>query len=225
MADGAVYAPPSSDVLDSLIIPGEFIGETNEDELLDGIWRQASKKRRLLVDQVQFLEKSFEVENKLEPERKTQLAKELGLQPRQVAIWFQNRRARCKTKQLEKDYLSLKTSYDNLKSSYEDLVREKEELETEIRNLEERLAIGEKGKRIDYCCWENQNSSMADSSHGFETELSDCFSQVEEENLSRDLLPICFPKLESCSYDDDLTDGCNLIGFQIQDQPLGFWPC
>lgn len=170
------------------------------------------------MDQVQFLEKSFEVENKLEPERKTQLAKELGLQPRQVAIWFQNRRARCKTKQLEKDYLSLKTSY-------EDLVREKEELETEIRNLEERLAIGEKGKRIDYCCWENQNSSMADSSHGFETELSDCFSQVEEENLSRDLLPICFPKLESCSYDDDLTDGCNLIGFQIQDQPLGFWPC
>ena len=55
---------------------------------------QAGKKRRLSVDQVQFLEKSFEVENKLEPERKVQLAKDLGLQPRQVAIWFQNRRRR-----------------------------------------------------------------------------------------------------------------------------------
>ncbi|KAL0720091.1 hypothetical protein Bca4012_069415 [Brassica carinata] len=62
------------------------------------------KKKRLQLEQVKALEKSFELGNKLEPERKMQLAKALGMQPRQIAIWFQNRRARWKTRQLERDY-------------------------------------------------------------------------------------------------------------------------
>ena len=64
------------------------------------------KKKRLQLEQVKVLEKSFELGNKLEPERKIQLAKALGMQPRQIAIWFQNRRARWKTRQLERDSLS-----------------------------------------------------------------------------------------------------------------------
>jgi homeobox-leucine zipper protein len=72
------------------------------------------KKRRLSAEQVRALEQSFEVENKLEPERKARLARDLGLQPRQVAVWFQNRRARWKTKQLERDYAALRHSYDAL---------------------------------------------------------------------------------------------------------------
>lgn len=90
------------------------------------------KKRRLTAEQVQFLEKSFDVENKLEPNRKTQLAKELGLQPRQVAIWFQNRRARCKTKLLEKEYDSLKSCYDKLKADYDTLFSDNEKLKNEV---------------------------------------------------------------------------------------------
>lgn len=110
---------------------------TTEDEF-DGCFHQAGKKRRLTGQQVQFLEKNFEVENKLEPERKVQLAKELGLQPRQVAIWFQNRRARFKTKQLEKDYTTLKSSYDKLKDEYESLLHQNDKLKEEVNSLKNR---------------------------------------------------------------------------------------
>lgn len=99
----------------------------------------SEKKRRLSVDQVKALEKNFEVENKLEPERKVKLAQELGLQPRQVAVWFQNRRARWKTKQLERDYGLLKASYDALKVSYDGLQHDNETLLKEIRELKSKL--------------------------------------------------------------------------------------
>ncbi|KAL8475522.1 hypothetical protein ACS0TY_028252 [Phlomoides rotata] len=90
------------------------------------------KKRRLTPDQVHLLEKSFEAENKLEPDRKTQLAKKLNLQPRQVAVWFQNRRARWKTKQLERDYDQLKSTYDSLLSNYDSILKENDKLKTEF---------------------------------------------------------------------------------------------
>ncbi|KAE8704931.1 Homeobox-leucine zipper protein HOX4 [Hibiscus syriacus] len=99
----------------------------------------AEKKRRLRVDQVKALEKNFEVENKLEPERKVKLAQELGLQPRQVAVWFQNRRARWKTKQLERDYGFLKTNYETLKLNFDTLQHDNEALRKEIRELKAKL--------------------------------------------------------------------------------------
>lgn len=79
-----------------------------------------------------LLENSFEAENKLEPERKTQLAKKLGLQPRQVAVWFQNRRARWKTKQLERDYDLLKSTYDSLLANYDSIVKDNDKLKSEV---------------------------------------------------------------------------------------------
>ncbi|GFP90857.1 homeobox-leucine zipper protein athb-16 [Phtheirospermum japonicum] len=99
----------------------------------------SEKKRRLSVDQVKALEKNFEVENKLEPERKVKLAQELGLQPRQVAVWFQNRRARWKTKQLERDYGLLKANYDGLKLNFEKLQHDNEALKKEIRELRSKI--------------------------------------------------------------------------------------
>ncbi|XP_059624224.1 homeobox-leucine zipper protein ATHB-6-like [Cornus florida] len=101
--------------------------------------QMAEKKRRLSVDQVKALEKNFEVENKLEPERKVKLAQELGLQPRQVAVWFQNRRARWKTKQLERDYGVLKANYEALKRNYESLQHDNETMLKEIRELKSKL--------------------------------------------------------------------------------------
>ncbi|KDP29729.1 hypothetical protein JCGZ_18664 [Jatropha curcas] len=116
--------------------------------MLDGLDEEAcveeaghvsEKKRRLSVDQVKALEKNFEVENKLEPERKVKLAQELGLQPRQVAVWFQNRRARWKTKQLERDYGVLKANYETLKVNYDALQHDNEALLKEIRELKAKL--------------------------------------------------------------------------------------
>ncbi|GFQ01762.1 homeobox-leucine zipper protein hat5 [Phtheirospermum japonicum] len=97
------------------------------------------KKRRLTPEQVHLLEKSFEAENKLEPDRKTQLAKNLGLQPRQVAVWFQNRRARWKTKQLERDYDELKASFDSLRSNYDSILKENDKLKSELLSLTEKF--------------------------------------------------------------------------------------
>ena len=81
---------------------------------------------------VHLLEQSFEEENKLEPERKTQLAKKVGLQPRQVAVWFQNRRARWKTKQLEREFDCLKSSYESLLSECDSIRKENEKLKAEV---------------------------------------------------------------------------------------------
>ncbi|KAL0364657.1 UNVERIFIED_CONTAM: Homeobox-leucine zipper protein HOX21 [Sesamum angustifolium] len=106
--------------------------EESGDEYLEEYFSQPEKKRRLSVDQIQFLEKSFEAENKLEPERKVQLAKELGLLPRQIAIWFQNRRARWKTRQLETDYDTLHANYTSLKTNYDNLLKENEKLKAEV---------------------------------------------------------------------------------------------
>ncbi|WOL02703.1 homeobox-leucine zipper protein HOX21-like isoform X2 [Canna indica] len=98
----------------SMPFPGVEPGDemAGDDDLSDDASMAGEKKKRLNIEQVRTLERNFELGNKLEPERKMQLARALGLRPRQVAIWFQNRRARWKTKQLEKDYDVLKRQLD-----------------------------------------------------------------------------------------------------------------
>ncbi|EOY02000.1 hypothetical protein QUC31_013514 [Theobroma cacao] len=109
-----------------------------EDDLSDDGSQAGEKKRRLNMEQVKTLEKNFELGNKLEPERKMQLARALGLQPRQIAIWFQNRRARWKTKQLEKDYDLLKRQYEAIKADNDALQAQNQKLHEEIMALKSR---------------------------------------------------------------------------------------
>lgn len=132
---------------DVQVVGGEEVngcGGVNEDELSDdGSQAGGEKKRRLNVEQVRTLEKNFELGNKLEPERKLQLARALGLQPRQVAIWFQNKRARWRSKQLEHDYALLRAKFDDLHAHVESLKQDKLALTTQLSELSERLRVRE----------------------------------------------------------------------------------
>ncbi|KAF3326452.1 homeobox-leucine zipper protein ATHB-16-like protein [Carex littledalei] len=126
---------------DRFALTGDLETELDEDQSINetiGL-TAAEKKRRLGVDQVRALERHFEVENKLDPDRKTRLAQDLGLQPRQVAIWFQNRRARSKTKQLERDYNELKSRHDEILIECESLRRDRDALGAQIKELQSKL--------------------------------------------------------------------------------------
>jgi len=92
-------------------------------------------KRRFSDEQIKSLETMFESETRLEPRKKMQLARELGLQPRQVAIWFQNKRARWKSKQLERDYGMLRANYNSLASRFETLKKEKQALAIQVLDI------------------------------------------------------------------------------------------
>ncbi|KAL1195928.1 Homeobox-leucine zipper protein ATHB-21 [Cardamine amara subsp. amara] len=95
------------------------------------------RKRKLSDEQVRMLEVNFEDDHKLESERKDRLASELGLDPRQVAVWFQNRRARWKNKRLEDEYSKLKNAHENV-------VVEKCRLDSEVLHLKEQLYDAER---------------------------------------------------------------------------------
>ncbi|KAL8150315.1 hypothetical protein V2J09_020123 [Rumex salicifolius] len=75
---------------------------------------KSKNKKRFSDEQIKLLESMFNSETRPESQSKQQIANQLGLKPRQVAIWFQNRRARSKLKQIEHDYRVLKDSYDCL---------------------------------------------------------------------------------------------------------------
>lgn len=194
------------------------------------------KKRRLSLTQVKSLEKSFDADNKLEPDRKIQLAKDLGLQPRQVAIWFQNRRARCKTKLLEKEYDSLKSTYDKLRADYDTLAAHNNNLKKEVQFLTQKLLartndytgepkpkeeeaaaasssksdVEDSNSPTHYWCNDNNKGpgmvTTADSSLN-----SDFDEEVEDEEG--------FPKLE---YEYLQPNSCGL-GFPVQDQGTWLW--
>ncbi|KAE8665958.1 Homeobox-leucine zipper protein HOX27 [Hibiscus syriacus] len=97
---------------------------SDEDE--DGV--NARKKLRLTKEQSALLEESFKQHSTLNPNQKQALARQLNLKPRQVEVWFQNRRARTKLKQTEVDC-------EFLKRCCETLTNENRRLQKEIQEL------------------------------------------------------------------------------------------
>nr|GLL47115.1 homeobox-leucine zipper protein ATHB-52-like [Ipomoea trifida] len=98
-------------------------------------------KKRLTQDQVKLLEASFDSNKKLDPERKFQLARDLGVPPRQVAIWYQNRRARWKSQSLELDYSALQVKLESALAEKRHLEREMGKLREELKRAEERVLV------------------------------------------------------------------------------------
>ncbi|KAK9670017.1 hypothetical protein RND81_13G170700 [Saponaria officinalis] len=86
------------------------------------------KKLRLTKHQSAMLEESFKLQSTLNPKQKQALAERLNLRPRQVEVWFQNRRARTKLKQTEVDC-------EYLKKYCETLSEENRRLEKEVQEL------------------------------------------------------------------------------------------
>ncbi|XP_020588437.1 homeobox-leucine zipper protein HOX21-like isoform X2 [Phalaenopsis equestris] len=156
-----------------------------EEELSDESSQPGEKKKRLNLEQVRALEKNFELGNKLEPERRIQLARTLGLQPRQIAIWFQNRRARWKTKQLEKDYDLLKRKFDVVKADNDSLQFQNKKLQSEILKLKGSEVMN-LNKETEGCC-----SNRSDCCAEINLDISGTFAeQLNPDMHSISLFPV-----------------------------------
>ncbi|KAF5737352.1 Homeobox-leucine zipper protein [Tripterygium wilfordii] len=108
-----------------LEVENERTGSKTSDDEDNGLTR---KKLRLSKEQSAFLEESFKEHNTLNPKQKLGLAKQLNLRPRQVEVWFQNRRARTKLKQTEVDCEYLKRCCETLTEENRRLQKELQEL-------------------------------------------------------------------------------------------------
>ncbi|XP_021905273.1 homeobox-leucine zipper protein ATHB-20-like [Carica papaya] len=213
-----------------------------DDELSDDGLQGGEKKKRLNLEQVKALEKSFELGNKLEPERKMQLAKALGLQPRQIAIWFQNRRARWKTKQLEKDYEILKKQFEALKADNDALQAQNNKLNAELLALKNKDCNEMNVKKeADQGSWSN----VSDSSCDINLDISRTAAVVSSSPVSSSQLsgrnflsssssirpPTSMTQLLQASSRSDLhcqmiqqeETFCNMFN-PMEDQQQGFWP-
>lgn len=104
----------------------ERVSSRISDEDEDGV--NARKKLRLTKEQSALLEESFKQHSTLNPKQKQALARQLNLRPRQVEVWFQNRRARTKLKQTEVDCEFLKKCCETLTDENRRLQKELQEL-------------------------------------------------------------------------------------------------
>ncbi|KAJ3697625.1 hypothetical protein LUZ61_001330 [Rhynchospora tenuis] len=90
------------------------------------------KKLRLTTEQHSILESTFREHSTLNTKQKQILAKELNLLPRQVEVWFQNRRAsitnRIKLKQTE-------ANCEYMRRCYEALIEENKRMKKELHEL------------------------------------------------------------------------------------------
>ncbi|KAI3522912.1 hypothetical protein L1887_00964 [Cichorium endivia] len=123
--DHYVYPPGVGEMKHQMMQAPLAMMELNQNEYENN---NQERKKRLTSEQLEALENTFQEEKKLDPDTKMKLSHELGLQPRQIAVWFQNRRARWKAKQLE-------CLYDALKQEFDAVSREKQKLQEEVLAL------------------------------------------------------------------------------------------
>ncbi|KAG8382567.1 hypothetical protein BUALT_Bualt05G0090800 [Buddleja alternifolia] len=171
-------------------------------------------RKRFNDDQIKSLETTFETEARPELRLKQHLANKLGLQPRQIAIWFQNKRARSKSKQIELEYSMLKSNYDKLASQFAVLREENQTLLIQLQRLKKMADKGDgeeneyKSDMMTLATSENQRFVIDISSH--DTSLPSCsdvkrkVDYLEEETDTFDIAQIAEGMLASpetgCSF-------------------------
>ncbi|KAK4439989.1 Homeobox-leucine zipper protein ATHB-52 [Sesamum alatum] len=100
---------------------------------------QTKHRKRLTQDQVRLLESNFNFNSKLDPDSKSRLALELGVPPRQVAIWYQNKRAREKNQSLEAGHKAMQLQLENVVAENARLEGEVERLKAELNKIHDVL--------------------------------------------------------------------------------------
>ncbi|KAL3647028.1 hypothetical protein CASFOL_007996 [Castilleja foliolosa] len=171
-----------------------------------------NSKRRFNDDQVKSLETTFEAESRPELRLKQNLANKLGLQPRQVAIWFQNKRARSKSKQIEHEYSMLKSNYDRLELQFEAMRKENQNLLIKVQRLRSMADENncEKNKKQSLCM-----PSCSDKNKNFD------YLELETDVLNEDKTvegcTIASPKngssFDSCTFLDNTGSSPQWWGF------------
>ncbi|XAR55189.1 hypothetical protein NMG60_11030612 [Bertholletia excelsa] len=167
---------------------------------------KCKNKRRFSHDQIRTLESLFEMETRPELQTKQQLATELGLQPRQVAIWFQNKRARSKSKLIEKQYNMLKSSYDALVSKFDSLKNENQCLLLQLQRLREQMGKPQ----------QNSNLVVGQTAESINMQYSSIYMDTNEEKEKRNqefsckqhemLLPFYSESSENAEHFDEETN-------------------
>ncbi|KAL1548859.1 homeobox-leucine zipper protein HOX19-like [Salvia divinorum] len=105
----------------------------DDDHDVDFSMSYGRKKLRLTREQTTLLEDSFRQHTTLNTTQKQALAEKLNLKPRQVEVWFQNRRARSKLKQTEVECVLLKKNCERLSDENRRLKKEVLELRSSLK--------------------------------------------------------------------------------------------
>ncbi|KZV57029.1 hypothetical protein F511_08187 [Dorcoceras hygrometricum] len=149
----------------------ERVSSRISDEDDDG--SNGRKKLRLTKVQSALLEESFKIHSTLNPKQKQDLARDLKLRPRQVEVWFQNRRARTKLKQTEVDCEFLKKCCETLTDENRRLQKELQELKA-LKSAAQPLYMQLPAATLTMC--PSCESIGAASSHASETAARSSFA-------------------------------------------------
>ncbi|KAL6660426.1 hypothetical protein ACP70R_001972 [Stipagrostis hirtigluma subsp. patula] len=106
------------------LLPDQLQGEIDQ----GGNGNHARKKLRLTPEQLTVLESVYNEQQIPDPDQKQGLARNLDLKPRQVEVWFQNRRARSKQTKTAADC-------EKLRRWVEVLIKENQKLKSKLQEL------------------------------------------------------------------------------------------
>ncbi|KAF9597048.1 hypothetical protein IFM89_015239 [Coptis chinensis] len=172
---------------------------------------QPERKKRLSNEQIDALERCFQEEIKLEPERKMKLARELELQPRQVAVWFQNRRARWKVKQIER-------LYDAIKKDFDTVTKENQKLQEQAWKLPSLSLLSSICFLLHYLHVENLKSKLEDQASARQGSTVHTEASAEESVESRSVVLFSSNKLQAANFNQIVAE-CNYHLFNMEGYP------